>query len=249
LKGLRVLLAEDKSAAAQRLTVQLKGLGHTVVWLARDSREALSCAARLEPDLIILGTQFAVMDGIETARAILAQRPVPLILLTSYAAADFEQRVRGAGIMSSLVTPVESWQLARAINEALARFRELDVIREEASDLNQALEIRSRVVQAKRILMSRKKLGEAEAFRHLRQQSQRTGVRLGETALAIVRADQLLLGRGLSLTRTLPPLLAAIRRGLQRPPALQPAPLRRVDERRGDRPAWPPLPFPYGLER
>jgi AmiR/NasT family two-component response regulator len=249
LKGLRVLLAEDKSAAAARLTVQLKHLGHTVVWLARDGREALSCASRLEPELLIVGTHLPVLDGIETARAILAQRPVPLIVLTSYAAADFVQRAREAGVMSYLVTPVESWRLARTIEEALARFRELDVIREEASDLTLALEIRNRVEQAKRILMGRRKLCEAEAFLLLRQQSQRTRMRLGETALAIVRADQLLRSRGLSLTRTLPSLLAAIQRGLQGSPAVHPAPLRPSDSEPGGRPAWPPSPVPYGLER
>ncbi|HXB53337.1 MAG TPA: response regulator [Vicinamibacteria bacterium] len=249
MKGLRVLLAEDKSAAAERLTVQLKRLGHTVVWLARDGREALVCASRLEPELIFLGTHLPVLDGIETARAILAQRPVPLILLTSYAAANFVQRAREAGVMTYLVTPVESGRLARAIEEARARFRELDLIREEASDLNQALEIRNRVEQAKRVLMRRRKLCEADAFRQLQQQSQRTRIRLGETALAIVRADQLLLSRGLSLTRTLPSLLAAIQRGLQGPPAAHSAPLPRASSEPGGRPAWPPSPVPSGLEK
>jgi AmiR/NasT family two-component response regulator len=249
LKGLRVLLAEDKSAAAERLTVQLKGLGHTVVWLARDGREAMSCASRLEPELIILGTHLPVLDWIETARAIFTQRAVPLIALTSYATADFVQRVREAGAMSYLVTPVESWRLARAIEEARARFRELNVIREEASDLTEALGIRGRVEQAKRIMMRRRKLCEAEAFQWLQQQSQRTRMPLGETALAVVRADQLLRSRGLSLTRTLPSLLAAIQRGLQGPPAVHSAPLRRASSEPGGHPARPPSPVPNRLER
>lgn len=251
MKGLRILLVEEKSAAAERLSVQLKRLGHTVVWLARNGREALDCSSRLGPDLIIIGTNFPVTDGIETARAILAQRPVPLVVLTSYATPDFVQRIREAGVMSFLVTPVESWQLARALDEAEARFREFELIRGQVSDLHQALEIRSRVEQAKRVLMRRRKLSEAEAFRELRQESQRIGTGLGETATAIVRAEQLLLSPGLRVTRTLPSLLAAIRRGLMGPAVAHPAPFRLAGPEHGGRPgsAWPPSPVPSRLER
>jgi len=119
------------------------------------------------------------------------------------------------------------------------------------SDLHQALEIRSRVEQAKRVLMRRRKLSEAEAFRELRQESQRIGTGLGETATAIVRAEQLLLSPGLRVTRTLPSLLAAIRRGLMGPAVVHPAPLRLAGPEHGGRPgsAWPPSPVPSRLER
>jgi response regulator NasT len=238
---LQILVVENKWPLAERWAAQLKGLGHTVVGLARHGRDAVHAASSLAPELTIIGTQIPLIDGIETAQAILAERPVPLIVLTSYATADFVRRAREVGVMAHLVTPVESSQLARAIDDASARFRELETVRGEVGDLKGALEIRTRVEQAKRVLMRRLKLPEAEAFRRIQEQSKKVGTSLGESATGILRTDQLLFKKGSGVTRILPSLLSAIRRGLQRPPALgghQPA---------AARPAWPPrLQVPVG---
>jgi AmiR/NasT family two-component response regulator len=230
---LQILVVENKWLVAERWAAQLKGLGHTVVGLAEHGRDAVLSASRLEPELVIIGTQIPLIDGIETARAILAQKPVPLIVLTSYATADFVRRAREAGVMGHLVTPVESGQLGRAIDEASARFRELETVRGEVNDLKGALEIRNCLEQAKRALMGRLKLTEAEAFRRIQQESKRVGTSLGEGAAGILRAEHLLFQRGVGVTRILPSLLSAIRRGLLRPPAVggQPA---------AARPPWPP---------
>jgi response regulator NasT len=231
--ALQILVVENKWPLAERWAAQLKGLGHTVVGLAGHGRDAVLSASRQEPDLVIIGTQIPLIDGIETARAILAQRPVPLIVLTSYATSDFVRRAREAGVMAHLVTPVEGWQLGRAIEEASARFRELETVRGEVSDLKGALEIRNRVEQAKRALMGRLKLPESEAFRRIQREGKRVGTGLGESAAGILRVEQLLFQRGVGVTRILPSLLSAIRRGLGRPPAV------RGGQPAGSRPAWP----------
>jgi response regulator NasT len=216
---LQILVVENKWPLAERWAAQLKGLGHTVVGLAGHGRDAVHAVSSLAPELAIIGTQIPLIDGLETAQTILAQRPVPLIVLTSYATADFVRRAREVGVMAHLVTPVETSQLARAIDDASARFRELETVRGEVSDLKGALEIRSRVEQAKRVLMRRLKLPEAEAFRRIQEQSKKVGTSLGESATGILRTEQLLFQKGSGVTRILPSLIAAIRRGLKCPPA------------------------------
>jgi len=105
VKRLRILLVEDKARVAERLKVQLERLGHEVVGLANDGQEAVSCAWRLEPDLIIMEQHLPIIDGIETAQTILAHKPIPIILLTAYAAADFVRQVREVGVPSSCSPP------------------------------------------------------------------------------------------------------------------------------------------------
>src|SRR2546428_6036661 len=86
---LRILVVEHKDLVAARLKAQLERLGHLVLGQARDGREALSAAQTLDPGLILMETRLPGSDGIATARAIVAERPVPVILLTHYASAEF----------------------------------------------------------------------------------------------------------------------------------------------------------------
>ncbi len=220
MRELRILVVEDKWLVAKALKVQLEGLGHRVVGVARDARDAVRSALRLEPELVIANVRLPIIDGIETARTVLAYRPVPIIVLTAYEAADLVGRAREAGAMACLVTPVDRLQLSRVIDEALARFREFEIIRREAIDMKEALETRALVERAKRVLMRRLTLSESEAFRRLQLQSQRAGTTLGKSASTVVRAEELLFKES-NLARSLPSLLAAIRRGLKNPPEAQ----------------------------
>ena len=235
MRELRTLVVEDKWLVARALKIQLEGLGHQVVGVARDAREAIRAALRLEPDLVIADLRLPIIDGIETARTVLAYRPVPIIVLTVYEAADLVRRAREGGVMACLVTPADRLRLGRAIEEALARFCEFELIRREASALEEALESRAVVERAKRVIMRRLAVSEGEAFRRLQQQSQMAGATLARSASNVVRAEELLF-KGSGIARRLPAILAAIRRGLNTPPRI-PSPAERM-------PSHALLPFP-----
>ena len=207
VKRLRILLVEDKWRVAQRLKVQLERLGHEVVGLATDGQEAVWFVWKLDPDLMIIESQLPVIDGLETARTILAHKPIPIILLSAYAAADFVRRAREVGVMAH-VTPGET-SLGSILKVALARFEELEAIRGEVSDLKEALKTRELVEQAKRVLMRRLKLSEADAFRSMKRQSQTSGTSLEDCASAIVRTERLLF-KDVNVVRTLQSTLAAV---------------------------------------
>lgn len=211
---MRILIAERKErVAAGGLLAQLETLRHELAGLARDGREAVTLAMKLRPDLILMDIWLPIMDGIEAARTILAQAPVPIILLTPYASADLIRRAREAGIMAHLVTPVEIGPLRSTIEVALARFEELQVLSREVGDLKEAFEARRRTEQAKGVLMKSLNLSEAEAFRRLQQYSRDTRRSLPEITSTIVRAEEFLFWR-LSLPRRLQAILYTIRQGL-----------------------------------
>ena len=214
VKRLRILLVEDKWRVAQRLKVQLERLGHEVVGSVNDGEQAVGFVWRLEPDLIIMQQHLPIIDGIETAQTILAHKPIPIILLTAYAAADFVRQAREVGVMAYLATPGETRPLGPIIKLALARFEELEAIRREVSNLKDALKTRTLVEQAKGVLMRRQKLSEPEAFRNVQQQGRRTGTSLGESAAVILRTEELLF-KDVNVIQTLQSTLTAIHRGLR----------------------------------
>src|SRR2546428_11288593 len=121
---LRILVVEPRDLVAARLKAQLERLGHLVLGPARDGREAVAAAQRLHPSLILMDNKLPGLNGIETARAIVTDRPVPVILLTDYAGAELVRRAREAGVVAD-VTALGWRRRLSALDGALEDVREL----------------------------------------------------------------------------------------------------------------------------
>jgi AmiR/NasT family two-component response regulator len=188
---LRALVVENRDLVATRLKAHLRGLGHDVVGVARDGREAISSAQQIRPDIIFINNRLPNLDGIDAARAIVTVRPVAIVLLADYAGAGLVRRAQEAGVVAHF-RPSDERQLRNAIAVALARFRELELLRGEAEDLGEALAARKVVDQAKDVLILRARLSEAQAFDHLHEHSQRERTSLGRVAGAIVGAEEII---------------------------------------------------------
>jgi response regulator NasT len=210
---LQVLVVEPKDLLAARLKEQLQSLGHRVLGQARNGPEAVAAAQRLHPNLIVMEEQLPRFDGIHTARAIVTDRPVPVILLTDYAGADFVRRAREAGVVAYL-TSVDRKRLVSAIEVAMERFGQLQTLRREGGDPREASETGRLVERAKKVLITRLGCSEAEAFRHILERKKSTDRNLRETAWTIVNAEDVL--SGLDVARSLQLIVGVVRRDLRR---------------------------------
>jgi AmiR/NasT family two-component response regulator len=190
---LQVLVVEHRASVAARLKGHLESLGHRVLGTARAVREAVAVAQRLDPNLVFVEAKLPGLDGIETTRAIVAERPVPVILIADYAGADLVRRAREAGALAHLAS-VDRPRLLSAIAVALERFRELDIIGTTESHPREAPETRRLVDRAKRVLITRLGLSEAEAFQRVLDRTHGTGRPLRETAWTIIDAEEALSG-------------------------------------------------------
>lgn len=212
VERLGVLVVEPRDFVAARLKAQLERLGHRVLGLARDGREAVAAAQRLHPNLILMETELPGLDGIDAARAIVTDEPVPVILLTGYAGAELVRRAREAGVVAYL-TSVDQRRLLSAIEVALERFGEFRILRREWSDPSAALAARRLVDHAKKVLIRRLGVSEAEAFRHILERKQSTRRTLRETAWTIIEAEEVL--SRLDFARCLQLIFQAVRRDLR----------------------------------
>ena len=69
----RILIVEDEGIIARDIQHQLSDLGYEPVDIAVDGEEAVQCARRHRPQLVLMDIHLAgAMDGIEAARAIRA---------------------------------------------------------------------------------------------------------------------------------------------------------------------------------
>jgi two-component system, response regulator PdtaR len=157
-----------------------------VVAEARDGEEAVALAREHAPDLAIMDVKMPHLDGIDAARRILEERPIPIVMLTAYGQDELVARAVEAGVFGYLVKPFRESDLLPAIHTARARHEELAALREEADSLAEALAARKAIERAKGLLMAKEGLTEPEAFARLRRASQVSGRPLKVVAEAVV---------------------------------------------------------------
>jgi response regulator NasT len=182
----RILVAEDETIIRLDLRELLERSGFEVCAEARDGREAVELARAEQPDLAIMDVKMPRLDGIEAARQILAERPIPIVMLTAYGQREVVSRAVEAGVFGYLVKPFRESDLLPAIETARARHEELAALRGEADSLADALAARKTIERAKGLLMDKDGLSEQEAFGRLRKASQLSGRPLKVVAEAVV---------------------------------------------------------------
>jgi response regulator NasT len=182
----RILIAEDETLIRLDLRQLLEGAGFEVCAEARDGEEAVELARSREPDLALLDVKMPRLDGIEAARRILDERPIPIVMVTAYGEEELVGRAVEAGVFGYLVKPFRESDLLPAIATARARHDELRALRQEADSLAEALAARKAIERAKGLLMERDGLTEAEAFARLRKASQISGRPLKVVAEALI---------------------------------------------------------------
>ncbi|MDF7663975.1 response regulator transcription factor [Bifidobacterium sp. ESL0763] len=77
-----ILVVEDEPDLATAIAQRITANG----WSARvasDGASAVRAANQLKPDLVIMDIMLPVMDGIEATKRIIAERPVPVLMLTA----------------------------------------------------------------------------------------------------------------------------------------------------------------------
>jgi CheY-like chemotaxis protein len=121
----RVLVAEDETIIRLDLCGLLEQAGMEVCAAAGDGEEAVELARSTRPDLALMDVRMPRLDGIEAARRILEERPLPIVMLTAHGDEQLVARAIGAGVFGYLVKPFREQDLLPAIHTAFARHSDL----------------------------------------------------------------------------------------------------------------------------
>ncbi len=191
MSQIRVVIADDESIIRMDLKTLLEEMGHVVVGEAADGQKALELARSLKPDVVLMDIKMPVMDGLDAAKIIAEEKIAPVVLLTAYSQKDLIERAKEAGVFGYLVKPFQESDLMPAIEIALSRYLEMQDLESTVGDLENKLETRKLVDRAKGILMDKRKLGEADAFRLIQQQSMNQRKSMREIAEAIIIAHEI----------------------------------------------------------
>jgi response regulator NasT len=144
LEGLRVLIAEDETIIRLDLRQMLEEHGAFVCGEARDGLEAIEFARTTSPDVGIFDVKMPNLDGVEAARRIYAEHPLPVVMLTAYSDPATIDRAIGAGVFSYLSKPFGPQDVLPAVRAAVARHGDLLAARREVGRRLEPLEVEVR---------------------------------------------------------------------------------------------------------
>ena len=179
-----ILIADDESIIRLGLKSMLEGMGHQVL-AATNGREAIRMVERQQPDLAILDIQMPYTDGLQAARAIMAARPLPILILTAFSEQDLIDKATDLPIMGYLVKPIEPEALGAAIAVAVKRFGEAQALVGRAARLEADLAARKLIDRAKGRLMQ-DGLTEEQAYQALQDRARRARQTMAAAAAAIL---------------------------------------------------------------
>ncbi|MGK2309466.1 ANTAR domain-containing response regulator [Cutibacterium sp. V970] len=182
----RVVVAEDEALIRLDLVELLEEHGYEIVGQASDGEEAVRLANELEPDLVVMDVKMPKMDGITAADKITEDRICAVVMLTAFSQRDLIKRAKEAGAMAYVVKPFDASDVIPAIEIAMARFAEIRGVEDEVMDLEERLESRKIVDQAKGILQTSLDLTEPEAFRWIQKTAMDLRKSMREVAQGVI---------------------------------------------------------------
>ena len=182
----RVVVAEDEALIRLDLVELLEEHGYEIVGQASDGEEAVRLANELEPDLIVMDVKMPKMDGITAADKIAEDRICAVVMLTAFSQRDLIKRAKEAGALAYVVKPFDASDVIPAIEIAMARFAEIRGVEDEVMDLEERLESRKIVDQAKGILQTSLDLTEPEAFRWIQKTAMDLRKSMREVAQGVI---------------------------------------------------------------
>ncbi|WP_196601084.1 ANTAR domain-containing response regulator [Pectinatus frisingensis] len=188
MNKLKIVIADNESIIRMDLKELLEEAGHNVVGEASNGKKAVELTKKYRPDLVIMDIKMPEMDGITAAKIIGDEKIAPVLLLTAFSQADIVEKAKHSGVLAYLVKPVREDNLFPAMEIALTRFKEIQQLELELSDVKNSLEMRKTLDRAKGILMDAYNLSESEAYRRIQQYSMAKRKTIKEIAEAIVRS-------------------------------------------------------------
>ncbi len=117
---LRIALAEDEAELRVWCRKLLSRLGHQVVVEAENGRELVEQCRLQHPDLVLTDVRMPEMTGLEAARLISQDGPIPIILMSAHLDPRSLPCAESEHIVGFLVKPFNQGALETMLKQACA---------------------------------------------------------------------------------------------------------------------------------
>lgn len=191
-KMIRVLLIDSDQTRAMLAQEVLKELSCEVIYMSSESVSILREVSRINPDLILMGTEMPSRELVECLNLISKHKPKPVIVFSEKSDDETITPILKSGVSAYVIGEVDAERLKSVIKVALARFEDYQSIKSELKEAQEQLGNQKNIDRAKRWLMDTKQLTEKEAYHRIRKAAMDNGQKIEEVAKNILSMASLL---------------------------------------------------------
>jgi two-component system, response regulator PdtaR len=186
------LLVDDDILTLSILTTGLTRAGFQVAAVESVDKAEAWLEVNERPDLVILDVNMPERDGLELTKRLELLNKIPFILLTAYSDQAIIAQATESGAMGYLVKPIDISQLMPAIETALSRARDFQVLRSDKEQLQTTLDGDRSISIAVGIIMDQKGISQDEALNLIRKTARSNHISLMTLASNIVKSREML---------------------------------------------------------
>ena len=138
-RKLSVVIADDEYLISIDVDKAAREAGFAVAGIAANGEQALDLIRKHSPDAAIIDIKMPKMDGLEAARRIRDEMPIPVVIMTAYESPEFLEEAKEAGVGAYLIKPPDVSGISRAVELAVARHGDMMELRKLNAELRDAL--------------------------------------------------------------------------------------------------------------
>jgi response regulator NasT len=183
---LRILIVDQNAKRATILEEGLREAGYENVVVVREVQNLLRRIVDINPDVIFIDLENPHRDVLEQMFQVSRSVPRPIAMFVDQSDTATIEEAVDAGVATYIVDGLRKERIKPILDTTISRFNAFKKLRDELHDAKQALEERKLIDRAKGILMTERKLSEADAYELLRKSAMNENCRLVDIAQSVV---------------------------------------------------------------
>jgi len=188
----KVLVLDDDVERLKMLCQGLDEAGHEVLAPQAGALNLVRLVKELAPDVIIIDTDSPDRDTLEHVCIVTRDDPRPIVMFASDSDSGTIRAAVAAGVNAYVVNGLAEERIQPILDVAIARFAQMQALRDELTEARLQLEDRKAIERAKGILMDTKNMSEAQAYETLRKLAMDSSQRIVDIARQVINMRDLL---------------------------------------------------------
>ncbi len=185
MESARILVAMNNVSSANKLRAVLNAVGYQVIDQVDNTNDALRKLINLRPDLAVMEYDLSPQNSIEIAKIAIEDKLCDVILIASNEQKGSLEYLKAEYDLVVVAKPLHKETFLNTVDLVIKNRKKVLVLQKKIEDLEETIETRKEVEQAKGHLMKNLNLTEEEAFRMIQKQSMNRGIKMKEIAKAI----------------------------------------------------------------
>lgn len=188
----KILVLDDDVERRAVLCQGLHDAGHDVIAPEAPAVSLPQLVKDCSPDVIIIDTDSPDRDTLEHICILTRDDPRPIVMFAADADSSKIHEAVRAGVNAYIVNGLAEERIQPILEVAIARFAQMQALREELASARSQLEERKSIDRAKAILMRSRNMSEAQAYEALRKLAMDSAQRMAEVARQVINMRELL---------------------------------------------------------